>query len=148
LTQPLLRGFGKNNPALESLTQAERNVIYGVRSFSQFQKQFAVDIVSEYFSLLDSKVQVRNFYTNYLRRVELTQYFEARSIDRASATQVEDSRSAELSARISYVTAVAGYQDRLDAFKIRLGLPVSETLYLSMTPSSRRWRPSAPSRLT
>jgi outer membrane protein TolC len=131
LAQPLLRGAGRLSPAVENLTQSQRDVIYSVRSFSQFQKTFAVDIVNDYFSLLDSKVQVRNFYTNYLRRVELTQYFEARSIDRASATQVEDSRSAELSARISYVSAVANYQDRLDAFKIRLGLPVSETLYLS-----------------
>src|SRR5688572_7100938 len=32
LFQPLLRGFGKYNPAVESLTQAERNVIYAVRN--------------------------------------------------------------------------------------------------------------------
>jgi outer membrane protein TolC len=131
LAQPLLRGAGRYSPAVENLTQSQRDVIYAVRSFNQFQREFAINIVNEYFGLLDRKVQVRNFYTNYLRRVELTEYFEARAVDRASATQVEDQRSAELSARISYITAVATYQDQLDAFKIRLGLPISETLYLS-----------------
>ncbi|MFM1943425.1 MAG: hypothetical protein RI897_2407 [Verrucomicrobiota bacterium] len=130
LSQPLLRGFGRKNPQVESLTQAQRDVIYAVRDFTQYQKQFAVDIVNDYFSLLNRKTQVRNFYTNYLRRAELTQYFEARAVDRANANQVEDARSAELSARISYVTAVAGYLNQMDTFKIRLGIPVSETLYL------------------
>src|SRR5579859_1364071 len=32
LTQPLLRGFGINNPLVEQLTQSERNVVYAVRS--------------------------------------------------------------------------------------------------------------------
>jgi outer membrane protein TolC len=130
LSQPLLRGFGKKNPQVEALTQAQRDVVYAVRDFTQYQKQFAVDIVNEYFSLLNRKTQVRNFYTNYLRRAELTGYFEARAVDRANANQVEDARSAELSARISYVTAVAGYLNQMDTFKIRLGIPVSETVYL------------------
>jgi len=34
LTQPLLRGFGRNNPAVENLTQAQRNVVYAVRNYS------------------------------------------------------------------------------------------------------------------
>ncbi len=130
LSQPILRGFGRKNPQVEALTQAQRDVIYAVRDFTQYQKQFAVDIVSDYFSLLNRKTQVRNFYTNYLRRAELTEYFEARAVDRANANQVEDARSAELSARISYVTAVAGYLNQMDTFKIRLGIPVSETVYL------------------
>jgi outer membrane protein TolC len=130
LTQPILRGFGQNNPALESLTQAERNVIYAIRTYSQYQHQFAVDIVNDYFTLLNQKVRVRNFYTNYLRRVENTRYFEARSVDRASMNVVEDARSSELSARIQYVTAVASYLSLLDTYKLRLGVPVSEGLYL------------------
>jgi len=130
LVQPLLRGFGKNDPLVENLTQAERNVVYQTRSFSLFQNQFAVDVVNDYFALLNRKVQVRNFYTNYLRRAETTQYIEARAVDRASANDVEDARSAELTARIQYVTAVAGYLDAMDTFKLRLGIPVSARLFL------------------
>jgi outer membrane protein TolC len=130
LVQPLLRGFGKNDPLVENLTQAERNVVYATRSYSLFQNQFAVDIVNDYFDILNRKVQVRNFYTNYLRRVETTQYIEARAVDRASANDVEDARSSELTARIQYVTAVAGYLDSLDTFKTRLGIPIGSQLYL------------------
>jgi len=130
LVQPLLRGFGKNSPLVENLTQSERNVVYATRSYSLFQNQFAVDVVNDYFDLLNRKVQVRNFYTNYLRRVETTQYIEARAVDRASANDVDDARSSELTARIQYVTSVAGYMDAMDAFKLRLGIPVNNNLYL------------------
>ena len=70
LAQPLLRGFGKYNPAVESLTQAERNVIYAVRNYNFFQQEYAISIVSDYFNLLQQKDVVRNRYTNYLSRVQ------------------------------------------------------------------------------
>ena len=130
LTQPLLRGFGKNDPTVEALTQAERNVAYAVRSFSLYQNEFAADIVNTYFGLLAQKSNVRNNYTNYLRRVELREYSEARSVDRENRSEVDDARNAELNARISYVNSVATYLNALDAFKIRLGLPVSEEIAL------------------
>jgi len=37
VTQPLLRGFGRNSPEVENLTQSERNVIYAIRVFGYFQ---------------------------------------------------------------------------------------------------------------
>jgi outer membrane protein TolC len=130
LTQPLLRGFGKNDPTVEALTQAERNVVYAIRSFSQYQKQFDLAVVDDYFSLLSMKASLRNNYTNYLRRVELTTYMEAR-VDRVRSADVEDARTAELGAKISYINSVASYFNELDAFKLRLGLPITETLYLN-----------------
>ena len=45
LAQPLLRGFG-SSIAAEGLQQAERNVIYAIRSYSQYQRQFAVNVVA------------------------------------------------------------------------------------------------------
>jgi outer membrane protein TolC len=130
LTQPLLRGFGRNDPAVENLTQAERNVIYAVRTFSQYQNQFGVNIVSDYFNLLGQKDVVRNNYTNYLRRVETTSYLEARAVDRVREADVEDARTAELSARIGYINSVAFYQNQLNTFKLRLGLPITDVLHL------------------
>lgn len=129
LSQPLLRGFGINSPEVEALTQAERNVVYSVRSFSQYQRQFAVDIVNAYFGLLRQKDTVRNNYTNYLRRLELARYNEARSVDRASALVVDQAHADELDARISYVTSIATYLNAAAAFKLRLGLPQSEEIY-------------------
>jgi len=130
LTQPLLRGFGIRNPAVENLTQAERNVVYAIRSFSLYQQQFAVDTVADYFSLLTRKDIVRNNYRDYTNRVETTKYLEARAIDRERQSSADDARTAELSAKTSYIDSLAGYLNALDSFKLRLGIPVSSRLFL------------------
>lgn len=130
LTQPLLRGFGKNDPNVEALTQAERNVVYAIRDFTLYQNQFAADVVAEYFNLLAQKSNVRNFYTNYLRKVDTTAYLEARSVDRAQKSEVDDARNSDLSARIDYINSVASYLSSLDSFKLRLGLPLTDVIVL------------------
>jgi outer membrane protein TolC len=130
LSQPLLRGFGRNSPQVEALTQAERNVVYAIRSYTLYQHQFATDIVNSYFSLLATKDNVRNNYTNYLRRAYLTEYTEARAIDRERRAAVDDARASEINARNGYVNSVAGYLNSLASFKLRLGLPISEQIHL------------------
>lgn len=130
LVQPLLRGFGRDNTAVENLTQAERNVVYAVRDFSFFQDEFAVEIVNDYISLLALKDTIRNRYTNYLSRVQATQRLEARAKDREALSDVDQVRQAELSAKNNYVNAVASYWNALDQFKIKLGLPLSEKVSL------------------
>jgi len=128
--QPLLRGFGKNSDAIKSLNQAQRELTYGIRSFDLYTRQFAVDIVNEYFALLATKDTVRNNYTNYIRRTETARYTEARAIDRVRQDQVDDARNSELDARISYINSVAQYLTQLDRFKLTLGIPLSESIYL------------------
>lgn len=130
LVQPLLRGFGRNNAAVESLTQAERNTVYAVREFGFFQDQFALEIANDYFGLLAQKDTIRNRYTNYLSRVQSTKRLEARARDRESLSDVDQTRQAELTARDNYVNAVAAYLNSLDQYKIKLGLPVGEKLSL------------------
>ena len=133
LEQPLLRGFGRNNPAVENLTQAERDVVYAVRDFSFFQDEFAVEVVVDYFNLLARKDVVRNRYTNYLSRIQSTQRLEARAQDRERLSDVDQARQAELTARNAYVDAVAAYHEQLDQFKVTLGLPISERVNLDDT---------------
>ncbi|HXU78223.1 MAG TPA: TolC family protein [Methylomirabilota bacterium] len=130
LAQPLLRGFGRNNPAVESLTQAERNVVYAVRNYSFFQDQFALEITNDYFDLLAQKDVIRNRYTNYLGRVQSTKRLEARANDRERLSDVDQARQAELTAKNNYVDAVAAYRNSLDQFKLKLGLPVGEKVTL------------------
>ncbi len=130
LTQPLLRGFGINNPAVENLTQAERNVVYAVRSYSLYQQDFAVGTVSAYFALLTQKDIVRNNYRNYTNRVETTQYLEARAVDRERQSSADDARTAELTAKTDYINSLASYLNALDAFKLRLGVPLVSQLFL------------------
>jgi outer membrane protein TolC len=133
LVQPLLRGFGRNNADVEALTQAERNMAYAVRTYSLYQDQFALGIANDYFRLLQQKDTIRNGYTNYLRRVESTRRLEARGVDRETKTSVDQARQAELTAKDSYVNAIASYRNSLDQFKITLGLPLGEGLFLDDT---------------
>ncbi|HMJ92435.1 MAG TPA: TolC family protein [Candidatus Acidoferrum sp.] len=136
-TQPLLRGFGRNNPDVEALTQAERNVIYAIRTYSQFQNQFAVEITRDYFDLLAQQTVIRNRYTNYLSRVTATERLEARAKDREQIASVDQARQAQLTSRNNYVDALARYQTSLDQFKIKLSVPLGERFALDPTPLER-----------
>jgi outer membrane protein TolC len=123
LLQPLLRGAGAQIAA-ESLTQAERNVIYETRSFSHYQNTFAVDIVSTYFRLLQQQDNVRNQYNNYLSLVRFREQAEALAVDRIAVIQADQARQNELRSKNNYIISIERYQSSLDSFKITLGLPL------------------------
>lgn len=129
LFQPLLRGFGANNVAVEQLKQSERNVIYAIRDYGFFQSDFAVEVVNDYINLLAQKDNIRNRYTNYLGRVQATKRLEARE-DRDRRIDVDQARQAELTAKNNYVNALASYRNSLDQFKIKLGLTLGEKISL------------------
>jgi outer membrane protein TolC len=128
LVQPLLAGAG-SKVATENLTQAERNVVYQLRSFTQFQRAFAVGIVSSYYRTLREKDTVRNQYSNYLRLKASSERSAALAVDaRLSGTQADQARQSELQARRSYIGAVKNYQDVVNNFKLTLGIPVGVQL--------------------
>jgi outer membrane protein TolC len=129
LAQPLLRGAGAAIVA-ENLTQAERNVIYGVRTFSYYQETFAYDILATYLRLLQQQDTVKNQYNNYLSRVALRERSVALAYDRLAPFQADLARQEELSARNSYILAVERYRSTLDQFKVTLGLPVGIEIQL------------------
>jgi outer membrane protein TolC len=62
--------------------------------------------------------------------VETTRYVAARAPNRARQSEVDDARASELGARIAYINSFASYLSQVDAFKITLGLPISQQLYL------------------
>jgi len=126
-TQPLLRGAWAK-VAAEDLTQAERNVIYSLRTYSQYQNTFSVNIVSSYYRILREKDTVRNQYSNYLRLKASAERSAALAKDRLSPTQADQARQSELQARRNYISAVKRYQDVVNDFKITLGLPVGMEL--------------------
>jgi outer membrane protein TolC len=128
--QPLLRGFGKNNPAVERLTQAERNVIYAVRSYSYFQNEFAIEVVNDYFDLLGVKNVIRNNYANYVSQQDSTKRLEARSVDREAIGDVDQARQSELNAKNNYINSIAAYFNALDSFKIKLAIPLDVRVFI------------------
>ena len=130
LTQPLMRGAGAEIAA-EVLTQAERDVVYAVRTYSHYQKTFAIETVTDYFRVLQNKDAVRNSYGNYLNLQKARDRAEAMAeAERLPKYQVDQARQTELSARVKYLKAVEDYRQALDNFKQRLSLPLGEDLKL------------------
>lgn len=129
LMQPLLRGAGPN-AATERLTQADRNVLYDVRSFSRFQNTFAVDIVADYWRILQLEDVVQNEALNVKRLTQNRERAEALSRDRLPLFQVDQARQNELTAKNRYILAVEQHKKSLDEFKITLGIPVGTELSL------------------
>lgn len=128
LNQPLLRGTGV--VATENLTQSEREVAYGIRSFSRFQKQNALDVITDYCRILQEKDRVRNEYSNYRNLIAFTERATELAKDRLPRFQVDQARQDELRARDRYIRAVNSYRTRIDGFKIPLGLPIGGELML------------------
>ena len=132
LAQPLLRGAGAKIAA-ENLTQAERNVLYEIRSFSYFQDTFTFDIATTYLRLIQQQDTVNNQHSNYLSRVSLRERSVALAVDRLAPFQADLAAQEELSARNTYILAVERYRNTLDQFKITLGLPLGYEIRLDAT---------------
>jgi outer membrane protein TolC len=131
-TQPLLRGGGRLI-ARESLTQAERSMIYEVRDFARYRKEFSVQRVAQaYYDVLQERDTLINNFKNYLS----LQRNSMRNEEMQKAGQVQmldvlEARRAELSAKNNWILARQAYLDRLDGFKISpLGLPTETPLIL------------------
>jgi outer membrane protein TolC len=124
LTKPLLRGSG-SDVATEVLTQAERDVVYEIRSFSHFQKEFAVEVVNDYLDLLQQGESLRLSYRNYTNRIFFREEIEARvQAGLAAEFEAKQAKQSEYSAKLSYVGAINTFQTSLDDFKQKLSLPL------------------------
>jgi outer membrane protein TolC len=130
ITQPLLRGAGRR-VAQENLTQAERNVLYQIRSFNRYRQEFVVSIVGDYYRVLQRRDAVTNAENNYKRRVESRQLLEMEGdAGRVNRFEVDQAKQRELDAINNYVQAQQIYQQGLDYFKIRLALPTDANVEL------------------
>jgi outer membrane protein TolC len=133
ITQPLLRGSGRK-VVQENLTQAERDVLYQIRSFNRFRKEFVVSIVADYYRVLQQKDRVTNAENNYKRSIELRKRSELEAeVGRTPAFEADQAEQRELDARDSYIRAKQIYQRLLDEFKIRLSLPTDANLELDQS---------------
>jgi outer membrane protein TolC len=126
LVQPLLRNAGRA-VRLEDLTQAERDVLYAVRDFARFRKQFWAAIAMQdggYLDLLLNVQTLRNERANLKRQEEVYRlYNEMFTRGRASVVEFDQSSVSLQSARLQVIDAEAGLEAALDRFKLRLGVP-------------------------
>jgi outer membrane protein TolC len=143
LSQPLVRGFGRQ-VRLEGLTQAERNVLYGVRTFARYRKSFYVGVTAGgntgvgYLGLLLLIQQLRNADANLKQQEESYRlYSELFRGGRASVVDVDVIYQGLQSSRLSVVNAQLALDNSLDAFKIQLGLPPRLPIELDDGPLKR-----------
>ena len=120
---PLLRGAG-SLVNRESLTQAERELVYAVRDFEQYKRGFVVEIEGAYLSLVLARRTRQNEDDNY-RRVVLSTRRSRRMAEasRMSKAAFAQSYQSELAARASWIGACQSYESSLEGFKMKLGLP-------------------------
>lgn len=133
VVQPLLRGGGKT-VTLEALTQADRDVLYSLREFANFRREFIVSLVSDYYSVLQARDNVYNrflAYDGFRKNVEREEALAEE--DRRTQTQLGQLKQALLNAESSWLNAIRTYENRLDQFKLTLGIPVEENIVLDST---------------
>jgi outer membrane protein TolC len=130
LSQPLWRGAGKT-VAMEPLTQAERDMIYALRSFVLYRNDFYVQIASAYYRVLQQEDTVVNSQNQFdqakatRERAEMTA-----QAGRTKDYELGQAQQRELSARDVWLRAQENYENALDSFKITLGLPVTSQITL------------------
>lgn len=129
---PLLRGAGRS--AREDLIQAERDLVYAIRGFERFRREFLVDLATDYFDLLRRQQAIENQRRQLANLEWLYRRFEALAeAGRQPFFQVQRVEQQVLFARNNLIGLIEDYAGALDAFKIRLGMPLSRPLQIVPT---------------
>lgn len=123
LTQPLLAGAGYD-ASHEAAIQAERDLLYELRSFVRERQEFAIGIVNQYYGLLIEKAVLANARANLEQAVFLRKRSEAMfTIRRTPAVDVMRAQQQELSAGNGLAEAESAFEISGKRFLITLGLP-------------------------
>lgn len=130
VTAPLL-GAGAGKAARENLTQAERDVLYQIRSFNRFRKTFVIDIINAYYQVLRARDTVGVREESYARQIDntnkLTLMYQVGQLAKPAA---DEAQQALLRTENSLISARQNYQRTLDNYKITLALPTDANVVL------------------
>ncbi|MDA0990833.1 MAG: TolC family protein, partial [Verrucomicrobia bacterium] len=123
VTQPLLAGAGFA-ASHESLTQAERDLVYQLRRFALQRQDFVIDVLQRYYQLLNQQRILENTRLNVEQSTYLRERTEALfDVRMAAAIDVMRSQQQELSARNQLEDAQADFEVAVKRFLIAIGLP-------------------------
>lgn len=129
-SRPLLKNSGFKAEK-ETLTLAERSLLYAVRDFTRFRKDFSVQVATGYYGVLGGRDAVRNAYLNYERSKLSAQRSRAMAEEgRVSQADLGRIEQQELTAESAWIGALRTYQRALDDFKILIGVPIQTALVL------------------
>ncbi|MDB6074009.1 MAG: outer membrane protein TolC [Verrucomicrobiaceae bacterium] len=132
IAQPLLRGAGSLT-VTEPLTQAERDVIYSIRDFTQYRKTFAISVTSQYYKTLQARAVAHNAFLAFQAfKKMLPEQAELTAANRPGRTLTSLGllQQAKLTYNRNWLNAVRNYEVALDDLKITLGLPVNQRILL------------------
>jgi outer membrane protein TolC len=126
---PLLRGAGM--VARETRIQAERSLIYSARDFARFRREFLFNITRDFLDLVVRIQQIENGRIGVasFQQVEDEQDALYRA-GRSTPFDAAEAQNATLDAIGQLNGDVERYRLALDAFKVRLGMPVEEPLVI------------------
>ncbi|MCA9052246.1 MAG: hypothetical protein KDA75_00340 [Planctomycetaceae bacterium] len=124
----------QNDVRFESLTQAERNVIYAAREFSRFRRTYYLRLATQYYNLLRNYRQIEIDAQNYL---SLVRVYGQREVEFASGevarVQMDQVEQNALSARSSLIADCNLVENAVDQLKISMGLPTETTIQLDLS---------------
>lgn len=130
ITQSLLQ----RDVRLESLTQAERDVVYAARDYGRFRKEFFVDLASQYYSLIRQFRQIeidsQNYFTLVRNFNQGAAEFRAGLTSRIELDQIEQQ---VINGRRGLLSSCTSLENSLDDLKLRIGLPTEEPINLDLT---------------
>jgi len=133
ITQPLLAGFGQRI-VQEPLTQAERNVVYAVRSYERFRRTFAFEVAARVYRILQQHDSLANEQANFDSLTALLARNQAlASAGRLSDIQVDQARQDVLRAQSRLIDTQQALEGLYDSFKFFLGVPVETRVELDGT---------------
>lgn len=120
---------------LESLTQAERNIVYTARSFTRYRKNMFASQTQTYYSLVQQfrriEIQTQNYF-NLIRNFNQREA-EYRTLGSSSRTDVDQIEQQVLNGQSNLISACNGLERALDALKLSIGLPIEQQINLDLT---------------
>jgi len=129
--RPLLRDAGFKAQT-EALLTAEHQLLYDLRDFTRYRKDFSVQIATAYYGVLGLRdVAKNNFLTLQSSRKNAERTRAMVQEGRITTADLGRLEQQELSSESSWINAVRGYQQALDTFKIQLGLSVDTQIVLN-----------------
>ncbi len=119
----------------ESLTRAEREVVYAMRDYLRFRKQLFRDVSGLYYNLLLSyrsiEISTLDYFTNL--RGFLQSQSEYRTAEKIPRVQVDQFEQNVLRTQGNLVNNCFALETALDQFKFRLGLPTEMPILIDLT---------------
>lgn len=131
VSQALWRGADRT-VVMNDLIQSRRNVIYALRSFARYEKEFGVSVASSYYNVLLRLERVKNGWEDYRNRTAARKRNELLAkAGRLRILELDQARQSEFQAQNSYLTALQSYERELDSFRMLIGLPTDAPVVLS-----------------